>query len=83
MTGAYLRVKRGDTWENVEVEHLTDEEIHEKFATREPQELINWMIMLCKKIRQCQVLLDDLVRDGILEFKIDDKEPADDNACQP
>lgn len=26
MTGAYLRVKRGDKWENIEVEHLTDDE---------------------------------------------------------
>jgi hypothetical protein len=26
MTGAYLRVKRGDEWENIEVEHLTNEE---------------------------------------------------------
>ena len=28
MTGAYLRVKR-EKWENIEVEHLTDEERQE------------------------------------------------------
>lgn len=66
MTGAYLRVKRGEKWENVEVEHLTDEEIREKFATREPQELINWMIMLCEKLRHLEPLLDGLERDGII-----------------
>jgi len=26
MTGAYLRVKRNNKWENIEVEYLTDEE---------------------------------------------------------
>lgn len=66
MTGAYLRVKRGDKWENIEVEHLTDDEIREKFATREPQELISWMLMLCAKVREIEPLLDELVRDGIL-----------------
>ena len=66
MTGAYLRVKRVDKWENIEVEHLTDEEIREKFATREPQELINWMIMLCQKIRQLEPVLESLERDGII-----------------
>jgi hypothetical protein len=66
MTGAYLRVKRGDKWENVEVEHLTDDEIREKFATREPQELISWMIMLCEKLRHLEPLLDSLEADGII-----------------
>lgn len=66
MTGAYLRVKRGDKWENIEVENLTDDEIREKFATREPQELINWMIMLCQKIRQVEPLLVQLEKEGIL-----------------
>lgn len=66
MTGAYLRVKRGDKWENIEVENLTDDEIREKFATREPQELINWMIMLCQKIRQVEPVLKQLEAEGIL-----------------
>lgn len=66
MTGAYLRVKRGDKWENIEVENLTDDEVREKFATREPQELINWMIMLCQQIREVEPLLQSLERDGII-----------------
>lgn len=66
MTGAYMRVKRGDKWENIEVENLTDDEIREKFATREPQELINWMIMLCQKIRQVEPVLKQLEAEGIL-----------------
>lgn len=77
MTGAYLRVKRGDKWENVEVENLTDDEIREKFATREPQELINWMIMLCTKIRQIEPLLKDLEADGIIEMVLEDKSVDD------
>lgn len=68
MTGAYLRVKRGDKWENIEVENLTDDEIREKFATREPQELINWMIMLCQKIRQVEPVLQELEKIGVLKM---------------
>ena len=66
MTGAYLRAKRGDKFENIEVEHLTDEEIKEKFLQRSPEELFNWMIMLCQHLRYLDPLLRDLERDGIL-----------------
>lgn len=77
MTGAYLRVKRGDKWENIEVEHLTDDEIREKFATREPQELINWMIMLCQQVREVEPLLLSLEKDGIIA-RVRDTPPPDD-----
>jgi hypothetical protein len=77
MTGAYLRVKRGDKWENIEVEHLTDDEIREKFATREPQELINWMIMLCQQVREVEPLLLSLEKDGIIS-RVRDTPPPDD-----
>lgn len=69
MTGAYLRAKRDDKWENVEVEHLTNEELKEKFIGRSPEELVNWMIMLCEKIRHVEPLLDELVKEGIIEIK--------------
>lgn len=70
MTGAYLRALRDGKWCNIEVEHLTDEEIKDKFINRSPEELVNWMIMLCKKIRQVEPVLDSLVAEGILQ-KID------------
>lgn len=50
MTGAYLRVKRNDSWENIEVEHLTDEERNELFIQRTPEELVKWMNLLCKEV---------------------------------
>lgn len=69
MTGAYLRAKRGDKWENIEVEHLTPEELREKFLQRSPEELVNWMDMLCRKIREIEPLLDELVAKGILGYE--------------
>lgn len=80
MTGAYLRVRRNDKWENVEVEHMTDDEIREKFATREPQELINWMIMLCQKIRQIEPLLEQLEAEGIITRQYENDDGADNDA---
>ena len=67
MTGAYLRAKRNGHWINVEVEHLTDEELRDKFLHRPAEELVNWMSMLCAKIRQIEPVFDGLVKDGILE----------------
>jgi hypothetical protein len=66
MTGAYLRAVRNGKWANVEVEHLTEEELKDKFLGRHPEELVNWMAMLCAKLRELEPLLDDLVKDGIL-----------------
>jgi hypothetical protein len=79
MTGAYLRVKRGDEWMPVEVEHLTDAELDEKFLHRTPEELVNWMKMLCKHLRHLDPLLLDLERDGILARA---KEPKQDDDAE-
>lgn len=74
MTGAYLRAKRGDKWENIEVENLTDEELEEKFLKRSPEELVNWMKMLCAKIRQVEPILVQLEKEGILTMVYDTPE---------
>lgn len=66
MTGAYLRAKRNGKFENIEVEHLTDEELREKFLMRTPEELVNWMQMLCENLRRVEPLLLELERDGII-----------------
>ncbi len=67
MTGAYLRAQRNGSWCNVEVEHLTDDELRDKFLHRPPEELVNWMAMLCEKIRQIEPLLKQLEEEGIIQ----------------
>lgn len=71
MTGAYLRAKRGDKWENIEVENLTDDELEEKFLKRTPEELVSWMKLLCAKIRQVEPVLKQLEMEGILTLHYD------------
>jgi hypothetical protein len=66
MTGAYLRAIRNGKWDNVEVEHLTEQELRDKFLTRPPLELVNWIHMLCNKIREIEPIFNGLVEDGIL-----------------
>lgn len=68
MTGAYLRAQRNGSWGNVEVEHLTDDELRDKFLHRPPEELVNWMAMLCEKIRQIEPLLKQLEEEGIIQL---------------
>jgi hypothetical protein len=66
MTGAYLRVERDGEWQNVEVEHLTEDELKANFLTRTPEELVSWLNMTCAFLRKLQPLLDDLEKDGII-----------------
>lgn len=67
MTGAYLRAFRNNNWVNVEVEHLTSKELHDKFIGRTPEELVRWMTMLCETIRSNEIIFKDLEKDGILK----------------
>lgn len=68
MTGAYLMAERDGERQPVEVEFLTDEEIDAKFLTRSPEELVSWLKLLCKAIRNIDPLLKDLEQDGIIQL---------------
>lgn len=67
MTGAFLRVKRGEEYLPIEVEFLTDEELDAAFLTRTPEALVSWIKMLCGHLRNIAPLLEELERDGILK----------------
>lgn len=67
MTSAFLRVKRGNEWVAIEVEHLTDSERDEQFINRTPEELVRWMHTLSRELVKAEKILDDLVDDGILQ----------------
>lgn len=67
MTGAFLRVQREGKWDNVEVEHLTDAE-RESLLANDPR-LMQWLHLCCKKLVESEKLFNQLVEDGILEFK--------------
>ena len=64
MTGAYLRVQRKDKWENIEVEHLTNQE--RELYLNEDKRLMQWLHIVCNKLHEIQPLLDELKEDGIL-----------------
>jgi hypothetical protein len=67
MTGAFLRVKRGDKYLPVEVEFLTDEELDAAFLDRTPEALVSWIKMLCGHLRHLAPLMQQLERDGIVQ----------------
>lgn len=50
MTGAYIRVKREDSFENIEIEHLTDKERKELFKNTDKEPLISWINLLCNSM---------------------------------
>jgi len=65
MTGAYLRVKRNDKWENIEVEYLTDEE--RETILKDDDRLINWLHLVCNKLSQLDPLLKGLEEEGLIQ----------------
>jgi hypothetical protein len=69
MTGAYLRVRRGDKWENIEIEHLKSSERAQVLGNRTEGELLHWIDMLCDKLIEVEELLIQLENEGIVERK--------------
>lgn len=49
MTGAYVRVKRDEKWESIEIDQLSDEELEMFFA--EETNPKRWAMFLAKWIR--------------------------------
>ena len=49
MTGAYLRVRRGNKWQNVEIEYLTDRERAEIFKEAGTEEVLKWLNFVCNQ----------------------------------
>ena len=60
MTNAYVRVKRADKWENVEIEYLTDGEREEIFKDADSEELLKWLNFMCN---QYELLLLTLINE--------------------
>lgn len=58
MTGAYLRVKRNDKYENVEIEYLTDEEIDKIFGKAENEEMRRWIKFLVNQLYSIATFID-------------------------
>ena len=67
MTGAYLRVERNNEWQNIEVEHLTDEERWE--ILKNDQRLLQWLNLVCHKLVEAENILNELVDEGILRIE--------------
>lgn len=67
MTGAWIRIKRGDKFENVEIEHLTDEERRTVF--KDDSRIIEWLNLVCNKLVETENFLDELADEGLIEIK--------------
>ena len=66
MTGAYLRVRRGNKWQNIEIEYLSDKEQEELFKEASTEEILKWLNFMCNQY-------EGLVLEVINEFGGSDK----------
>ena len=64
MTGAFLRIKRNDKYEAIEIEHLTDKEREE--TLKNDDRLMQWLNIVCNKLAEVEPLLDALEADGTI-----------------
>ena len=60
MTGAYLRVKRGEEWKTIEVEYLTDDEREELLS--KDDRLIHWLHLVCSNLVIVEKALNRLTK---------------------
>ena len=58
MTGIFLRIKRDGKFHNLEIEHLTPEELDLVFKDRPSDELINWLKALTKVIADVEPIVN-------------------------
>jgi len=65
MTGGYLRVKREGKWENIEVEHLTNEE--RESILKDDDRLMSWLHLTCKELVKAEGLFKDLESEGLIQ----------------
>jgi len=63
MTGAYVRIKRGDGYENVLIEHFTDQELDD-FAAAHPMAGWKWAKFLARFIGDVE---SKLIEGGIIK----------------
>lgn len=51
MTGMWVRIRRGGKLENVEIEHLGDDEL-KLFFSSQPETAVRWAVALARWIRE-------------------------------
>jgi hypothetical protein len=51
MTGALVRIQRAGRWQSIEIDQLTDAELHAFAESQPPGSGWNWTILLAKWIR--------------------------------
>ena len=66
MTGAYLMTKTDNGHEPVEVEYLSKEERRRHLKSRNPEEVMRWMDLMCEKIVEAETLLTELENEGLI-----------------
>lgn len=52
ITGYYLRVKRGEKFESLDIAELTEGELRATFKDKTQSDLLGWVVSLAKFIRE-------------------------------
>lgn len=63
MTGAYLRIQRNGKWENIQVEHLTNDERILIFTNQRPQYIVMWLNKVCETLNFADRTIENLRED--------------------
>lgn len=63
ITGYYLRVKRGEKFESLDISELTEGEIRATFKDKTQADLLGWVVSLAKFIGEVQPIHQQVERE--------------------
>lgn len=52
LNGIYIRAKRDNKWQSLDVTDLTEEEMQNALGNKSPEELVRWIAALSKLLKQ-------------------------------
>jgi hypothetical protein len=58
LSGIYVRVKGPKKWENKDITDCTEEQIRTCMKGRKEEELINWIVTICRQFKEMGEILD-------------------------
>ncbi len=54
-SGMYVRTKRDDKWQNLDIFELSPEELNKLFEARSAEELIRWIKAILKVVQELEI----------------------------
>ena len=69
MTGAYVRIKRDGKWQPIEIEELSEDELHTFLDLQDKEHVVKWVVFLVKWM-QLHLMVGPEEEEGVEEEEL-------------